>query len=150
MEIADACTNFVLNRSQVVALFWCLDDFDGYNIPGGDLSIAFVDHGVMTSIHGKFLQDPTPTDVITFDGDSSMDFAGEIIVCPDYGLDRCKEFGTTLDYEILLYLVHGYLHLAGLDDVNGEAVPKMRAAETKCLSHLNSIMDKGWNLIKYA
>jgi probable rRNA maturation factor len=105
----------------------------------------------MSSIQGKFFQGPTRTDVITFDGNESMNFAGEIIVCPDYGLDRCKEFGTTLTSEVMLYLVHGYLHLSGLNDVSGAEVLQMRAAEVKCLSYLNSAMNftENCDLIKY-
>jgi probable rRNA maturation factor len=135
----------------VVALFRYLDDIGVYNIPPGDLSVAFVNEAVMASLHGRFLDDPVPTDVITFDGDSQMNFAGEIIVCPDYGYDRCNEFGTTLDSEIMLYLVHGYLHLAGLDDVNDRDLAEMREAEAKCMAHLNSGMNlaKSPCLIKY-
>lgn len=151
IDVTDSCADFVFNQSRIISLFWNLDDFDGYGIPAGDLSVAFIDRETMASIHGKFLYDPTPTDVMTFDGDDFMGFAGEIVICPSYALECCRAFGTTLDSEIKLYLVHGYLHLAGLEDVSDADILEMRAAEAKCLAYLNAVMApaKDWDLIKY-
>jgi probable rRNA maturation factor len=147
VDVSVRCSGFAVDGSRVVSLFRALDAFGGDKVPAGDLSVVFVDEHSMISLHDRFLGDPTPTDVLTFGGDGYMDFAGEIIVCPDYGLGRCGEFGTTLDDEIILYLVHGYLHLAGLDDGSAADVARMREAEARCMDQLKTLRDG--RLIKY-
>lgn len=65
------------------------------------------------SLHQQFLQDASLTDVTTFPGDPQFGLAGEIIVCLTYAEQQAKRFHTGLDDEIKLYLIHGFLHLAG-------------------------------------
>jgi probable rRNA maturation factor len=60
-------------------------------------------------VHGEFMNDPTPTDVITF-------HHGEILVSADTALRQGAEHGNDLDRELALYMIHGLLHLAGWDD----------------------------------
>lgn len=63
-------------------------------------------------------------------------FAGEIVICVDQARRAAKEFGTTFEAEILLYLVHGWLHLAGLNDLVPAERAQMRAAEAEALAFL--------------
>ena len=63
-------------------------------------------------------------------------FAGEIVVCVDQAMRAAVQFGTSPADEILLYLVHGWLHLAGLDDLTDAARVQMRAAETEAIAIL--------------
>jgi probable rRNA maturation factor len=88
----------------------------------------------MCSLHGKFLGDSSLTDVITFPGNGEMDFAGEICISPDYALASHGLHGTTFSEELTLYLVHGYLHLAGLNDISESETAKMRGSEKFCMS----------------
>jgi probable rRNA maturation factor len=83
------------------------------------------------------MQDPTATDVITFPGDPQMGFAGEICVSIDHAEAFSRRRGTDFSRELALYLVHGYLHLVGYDDLKPEWKRKMRAAEKKALSWLD-------------
>jgi probable rRNA maturation factor len=55
-----------------------------FPINGGDLSIVFVNDAAIAKVHAQFMDDPTPTDVITFPADPELDFAGEIIVSVDH------------------------------------------------------------------
>lgn len=87
----------------------------------------------MGSLHAKFLQDPSPTDVITFDGDAALDAAGEICVCADIARDYAREHGGDFSAELTLYIVHGYLHLAGFADTTAATRARMRQAETDAL-----------------
>ena len=75
------------------------------------------------------MNDPTPTDVITFPADAAMQSAGEIIVSVDHARSRAAELGEPFSRELSLYLIHGWLHLAGYDDRNDSDRAKMRAAE---------------------
>ena len=91
-----------------------------------------VDRATMARVHADFLDDPTETDVITFP-------YGEIIVCPAVARDRAPEFRQSVDDEVLLYALHGLLHLAGYDDTKPAAAKKMAEAQEKLLRR---ILDK--------
>lgn len=110
-------------------------------------------------LHEQFLDDPSETDVITFPGDEIFTaperrkiansrgkikadagdaFAGEIVICVPQALRAAAQFGTEPADEILLYLVHGWLHLAGLDDLAEDTRRQMRAAEAEALEILRA------------
>jgi probable rRNA maturation factor len=63
----------------------------------------------ISRVHAEFLDDPTPTDVITF-------HHGEILVSADTAQRQGPDHGQTLDQELALYLIHGLMHLGGWDD----------------------------------
>jgi probable rRNA maturation factor len=87
--------------------------------PGSDLEklseleFSLVDDTTLAEVHGDFLDDPTVTDVITFPH-------GEILVSVEMAARRAEEFGKGEKGETFLYLIHGMLHLAGLDDRSEE------------------------------
>lgn len=74
-----------------------------------ELELSLVDDATLAEVHGDFLNDPTVTDVITFPH-------GEILVSVEMAARRAEEFGKGTRGETFLYLIHGVLHLAGLDD----------------------------------
>jgi len=107
-------------------------------IAEGELSIVFVADYEIADIHAKFMDDPTPTDVITFDADPEMESAGEICVSVDTAARECSNNGCSFSEEMTLYVVHGLLHLAGYDDRSPEDLAQMRAAERKAMDHLKN------------
>lgn len=131
-----------IDRPALRKLFAALDRHAPYDCPAGELSIAFVDDAEIVRLHTEFLDDPTVTDVITFPGDSEDDptdpepFAGEICVCVDQALREAPRHGFTPDDELTLYLVHGWLHLAGHCDLSDAPRALMREAERVCLALL--------------
>lgn len=90
----------------------------------------------MGAVHAEFLDDPAPTDVITFDGDPAFGSAGEICVCAEVARDFAQENNLDFAAEFALYLAHGYLHLAGFDDTTAPARRNMRQAERVALALL--------------
>ncbi len=117
--------------ADIKKLIKFLDEFLPENLraPQGELSIAFFDDDAIKQIHADFLDDPSPTDVITFDGEPEFMDAGEICISAQTAFCRAKEFSTTPSLELSLYIAHGYLHLAGVDDVSPKDAKKMRSAE---------------------
>jgi len=109
--------------------------------PEGILSIAIFDDADLTKIHIDFLQDATITDVITFDS-TEEGFAGEICVSAQCAKDSAIEFNTTANTELCLYIAHGYLHLAGLDDLCARDSKQMRISEKKALTILSENIKK--------
>ncbi|MDE1171913.1 MAG: rRNA maturation RNase YbeY [Verrucomicrobium sp.] len=73
-------------------------------------------------IHAEFLDDPAPTDVITFDH-------GEILICPRVAREQGKAYGRTMEEEVLLYGIHGLLHLRGWDDATPAQYKAMAEAQ---------------------
>jgi probable rRNA maturation factor len=138
VEICNTCRRVVVSEDSIRNLFWKLDQGNRFYLAEGDLSISFVSKKKMGAIHGQFLGDRSPTDVITFQGDSALNFAGEIVVCPLYALEQNKIYGTTFEEEIKLYLVHGYLHLCGLKDKSEEEIREMREGEAFCMDFLKN------------
>lgn len=85
----------------------------------------------MGALHARYLGDPAPTDVITFPGDPELGAAGEICICAEVARTYAKKHGRDFARELTLYLLHGYLHLAGFDDRDARARARMRRAERR-------------------
>ncbi len=105
--------------------------------PTTELSVVFLTDPALAQLHADFLADPTPTDVITFEGDPTQGTAGEICVSADAAI---REVGPRRDFsaELTLYLVHGWLHLAGYDDLHPAKKRQMRRAEARAMKLLSS------------
>jgi probable rRNA maturation factor len=97
-------------------------------LPGAleEIEFVLVDRATMCRVHADFLNDPTETDVITFP-------YGEILVCPAVAQDRAATFGHEVEQEVLLYCLHGLLHLTGYDDTTPKLAKEMAVAQAKLL-----------------
>lgn len=99
-------------------------------IDDGEISIAIVDDAEMHALNRKYLDHDYPTDVLSFvleEEEGRLD--GEIIASSDYATREAKIYKWTTEDEILLYIIHGSLHLAGYDDREPASKQKMREAE---------------------
>jgi probable rRNA maturation factor len=83
----------------------------------------------MARVHGHFLGDASETDVITFP-------YGEILVCPAVARDRAAEFGLEVEQEILIYALHGLLHLCGYDDTRPKLQKEMKSVQEQLLKRV--------------
>lgn len=106
--------------------------------PPGELSVVFLTDPALARIHADFMDDPTPTDVITFEGDRAAGQAGEICVSADTARAYAREHGRDFAEELTLYVVHGWLHLAGYDDLQPAKKRRMRAAEKRAMALLRA------------
>jgi probable rRNA maturation factor len=123
--------------------------------PPGELSLVFLTDPALAKLHADFLDDPTITDVITFEGDSTAGLAGEVCVSADAALrqtsalsspvrqaqgpralSRGQPSALSFSTELLLYVVHGWLHLAGYDDLVPAKKRAMRRAEARAMELL--------------
>jgi probable rRNA maturation factor len=108
-------------------------------VPPGELSLAFLTDSALARLHASFLDDPTPTDVITFAGTPTLGQAGEICVSADTARTFAAGHHHDFSEELTLYVVHGWLHLAGHDDLKPALKKRMRAAEARALALLRSL-----------
>jgi probable rRNA maturation factor len=105
--------------------------------PGIDVSVALVSDAELAAIHGRFLADPSPTDVISFElGDEGEGPSAEICVSVERAAAVARRRGITPASELRLYLVHGALHLCGFDDRDPRTRARMRRAEARVLRAL--------------
>lgn len=88
------------------------------------IEISIVDDPIITQVHADFLNDPTPTDVITFPH-------GEILVSYDTAELIVEEDQNTHSVweELLLYIIHGLLHLNGHLDHDPKHQQEMHAKQ---------------------
>ena len=96
------------------------------------LEIVWMGEAEHNRLHERFLDDPTPTDVITFPYDDD-DLFGEIVVNLDMAQAQATSRNCNMCDEVALYVVHGALHLLGLDDATEQQRVVMRAAEAAVL-----------------
>jgi probable rRNA maturation factor len=103
------------------------------------LSLALVNDKIMSALHEQFLGVPGPTDVLTFPLETNskgQPLSGEVVICVPEARRRCKETGLDLRKELLLYALHGMLHLCGFDDRTDRQFSRMHRMEDEILTRL--------------
>ena len=93
------------------------------------LEIAIVDDVTSAQVHRDFMDIEGPTDVITF-------HHGEIVIGAQVAERQAAEYAEPLAREILRYMVHGLLHLAGHEDAQPEERAAMEAAQETIVARL--------------
>lgn len=136
VQIRNAYPRLQFARAELVRAIRVLDaqgaKFLG-GCPVGELSLAFFTDAALAKLHADFLGDPTTTDVITFEGMPDAGAAGEVCVSVDTAAAYAKTHGRDFAEELLLYVVHGWLHLAGYDDLQPAKKRRMRVAEARAM-----------------
>jgi probable rRNA maturation factor len=106
-------------------------------IESAEISIAVVDDPTIAQVHEEFLGDDSPTDVISFVLDSSPGYLeGEVVASADTAIARAPEYALLPEEELLLYVIHGVLHMVGYDDTTPRAKAKMQMMEQRCIKQL--------------
>lgn len=93
------------------------------------------------AVNRQFLQHDYPTDVISFPYDLSPPrVEGELVVSLETAMAQASDAGWSVKDEILLYIVHGTLHLVGFDDTADDVRVAMRQAERDALGSLGIVV----------
>jgi probable rRNA maturation factor len=108
----------------------------GEGIDRASISIALVDDATIHVLNRRHLDHDWPTDVITFVLSEADDpeLAAELVVSAEMAAATARDAGVDPRSELALYLVHGLLHLAGLDDRTIEEAEVMRRREGEILA----------------
>lgn len=123
-----------VSDAQLVAAVEAALEYGGE--AGREVSLALVADPTLAELHERFLGDPSPTDVMSFHlGDDAGQW-GEVVVSVDRARAEAAERGLPFERELVLYAVHGTLHLCGFDDHEDDDVAAMRAAEAAVLDRL--------------
>ncbi len=100
-----------------------------------DLAIAFIDEAAMEVLHVEWMDEPGPTDVLSFPMDelrpgsegqlTPPGLLGDIVICPQVAAVQAEAAGHPTVNEILLLTTHGILHLLGFDHAEPEEEKEM-------------------------
>jgi len=103
--------------------------------PDAELAIVFVDEGAMEQLHVQWMDEPGPTDVLSFpmdelrpgteDEPTPAGLLGDIVVCPQVATTQAESAGHSALEEIQLLTCHGLLHLLGFDHAEPEEEREM-------------------------
>jgi len=105
------------------------------SITEAQISLAVVDDPTIHTLNRQFLRHDEPTDVLSFVlEESETSLEGEVIVSADTALATAPHYGWQPVDELLLYVIHGTLHLVGGLDATPEEQAEMRAQERKYLA----------------
>lgn len=112
--------------------------------PAADLSILLIDEAPMEELHIRYLDEPGPTDVLSFPMDelrpgtesepTPAGMLGSIAICPQVAQRQAKEAGHSAMDEMLLLLTHGILHLLGFDHAEPEEELEMFSLQREILA----------------
>ncbi|MFN3865200.1 MAG: rRNA maturation RNase YbeY [Demequina sp.] len=110
---------------------------------GAELAILFVDEAAMEQLHLQWMDEPGPTDVLSFpmdelrpgtaDAPTPPGLLGDIVVCPTIATRQAATAGHTPEEEMLLLTTHGILHLLGYDHAEPEEEKEMFALQRRLL-----------------
>ena len=111
--------------------------------PMVDVGIIFVDEAPMTELHVKWMDEPGPTDVLSFPMDelrpgseeslSPEGVLGDIVVCPQVAIRQAAVAGHEPINEILMLVTHGMLHLVGFDHAEAAEEKEMFELQAQML-----------------
>lgn len=134
IDIQDLQTALQVDESRLKAAVQRIALDHGFQ--AGEVGIVIVDDRAIHKINREHLQHDYPTDVISFVFLAEQgELEGEILVSADTAIREAREGGWVAGDELLLYVIHGMLHLVGLDDVQPALRQQMRIAEKKYLAH---------------
>ncbi len=105
------------------------------SIERAKINVAVVDDPTIAELHQRYLDDPNPTDVLSFALERTPKYLeGEIVVSADTAAASAPNYNWTAADELLLYVIHGALHLVGYDDSTPKKRSIMREKEGEYLT----------------
>jgi probable rRNA maturation factor len=113
-----------VDEGEIVAL--ARHVFDRMRIhPQAELSVVLLDVDAMEQLHVQWMDEPGPTDVLSFpmdelrpgreDTEPEPGLLGDVVLCPEVARTQARTAGHSTEEELLLLTVHGILHLLGFD-----------------------------------
>lgn len=117
-------------------------------IAAATIHVAIVDDPAIHSLNRRFLDHDEPTDVLSFSMSDGPDLEGDIIASVQTAARAAQSYGWTRGDELLLYVLHGTLHLVGYDDLDPASQARMRERERYYLASLGlALRHDDWQAI---
>ena len=105
----------------------------------GEVGYMFVDDEKILEVNNEYLGHDYYTDIITFDYDEDEIINGDLVISLDTVKSNAELFGKTYEEELFRVIIHGILHLCGINDKGPGEREIMEAAENKALEMAKSV-----------
>lgn len=99
----------------------------------GDIGYIFCSDDKILEVNNQYLQHDYYTDIITFDYSEGDTVSGDLYISLDTVRSNSEQLGTDYNEELHRVIIHGVLHLCGIDDKTPEAQEAMTECENKAL-----------------
>lgn len=113
---------------------WVKAVADSYGKKVGEIAYIFVNDKKILDVNRQYLQHDYYTDIITFDYSDDDIISGDLFISLDTVRSNAEQIGTTYEQELRRVIIHGILHLCGINDKGPGEREKMEAAEDKALN----------------
>ena len=113
---------------------WIKTVAECYGKKVGDIAYIFVDDEKILEVNKQYLQHDYYTDIITFDYSEENVISGDLFISLDTVRTNAQQVDATYEEELLRVIIHGILHLCGIDDKGPGEREIMEAAENKALA----------------
>ena len=120
-----------IKKREVTA--WIKAVAASYGRTVGEIGYLFVDDEKILEVNNEYLGHNYYTDIITFDYDEGDVINGDMVISLDTVRTNAEQFGKEYDEELYRVIIHGILHLCGIDDKGPGEREIMEAAENKAL-----------------
>ena len=117
---------------------WIKAVAESYGKKVGEIAYIFCSDEKILEVNRTYLQHDYYTDIITFDYTEGNKIAGDLFISLDTVTTNAQQFNSTYNEELHRVIIHGILHLCGIDDKGPGEREKMEAAENKALQLLNT------------
>lgn len=115
---------------------WLTEVAAGYDRRIGELTYMFCSDEIILKSNREFLGHDYYTDIITFDYTIGDKVGADLLISLDTVRSNAEQLGVSYDDELHRVIVHGLLHLCGIEDKTPEARREMEAAENAALKLL--------------
>lgn len=120
-----------IKKREVTA--WIKAVAASYGRKVGEIGYLFVNDEKILEVNNEYLGHNYYTDIITFDYDEGDVINGDMVISLDTVRTNAEQFGKEYDEELYRVIIHGILHLCGIDDKGPGEREIMEAAENKAL-----------------
>ena len=124
-----------IKKREVTA--WIKDVAATYGRKVGEIGYMFVDDEKILEVNREYLGHDYYTDTITFDYDEGDRINGDLVISLDTVETNARQFGKSYDEELHRVIIHGILHLCGINDKGPGEREVMEAAEDKALAMIS-------------
>ncbi|HBG58951.1 rRNA maturation RNase YbeY [Proteiniphilum sp. UBA1028] len=117
---------------------WIKTVAERYHKKVGEIAYLFCDDAKILEINRQYLQHDYYTDIITFDYSEDNRISGDISISLDTVRSNSQMYHTDFELELYRVMIHGILHLCGIDDQSDSEKKEMRIAEDSALELLRN------------
>lgn len=117
--------------------------------PQAELAVLLVDAATMEQLHQQWMDEPGPTDVLSFpmdelrptldDEEPEPGLLGDVVLCPEVAARQARTAGHSTEDELHLLTTHGILHLLGYDHAEADEEREMFRLQADLLAQWRSV-----------